>query len=230
MFKIGDFSRLSKVTVKALRYYDELGLLKPAHVDRFTGYRYYSAAQLPRLNRILALKDLGFALEQMAVFLDQHVSPEQIRGMLNLRRSELQQHITEEQARLARVEARLRQIEQEDTMPAYDVVLKKVEPRCFEFVETTRYPTRMRSVREPGSYTHPQVNPTEGTCVRYGCCYAATIPYRTQPGVSRIASPFGEHQPHPHRRIIRRRRNHLPIGGPGHTIHIARVIIQRVAA
>jgi effector-binding domain-containing protein len=131
VFKIGDFSRLSKVTVKALRYYDELGLLKPAHVDRFTGYRYYSAAQLPRLNRILALKDLGFALEQMAVFLDQHVSPEQIRGMLNLRRSELQQHITEEQARLARVEARLRQIEQEDTMPAYDVVLKKVEPQTI---------------------------------------------------------------------------------------------------
>ncbi len=58
MFKIGDFSRLSQVTVKALRYYDELGLLKPTHVDRFTGYRYYSATQLPRLNRILALKDL----------------------------------------------------------------------------------------------------------------------------------------------------------------------------
>jgi effector-binding domain-containing protein len=131
VFKIGDFSRLSQVTVKALRYYDELGLLKPAHVDRFTGYRYYSATQLPRLNRILALKDLGFALEQMACFLDQHGSPEQIRGMLHLRRSELEQHIEEEQARLARVEARLRQIEEEDTMPTYDVVIKKVEPQTI---------------------------------------------------------------------------------------------------
>ncbi len=128
MFKIGDFSRLSQVTVTALRYYDELGLLKPAHVDRFTGYRYYRAAQLPRLNRILALKDLGFALEQMPCFLDGQASPEQIRGMLNLRRSELHQHISHEQARLARVEARLRQIEQEDMMPTYDVVLKRVEP------------------------------------------------------------------------------------------------------
>ena len=55
VFKIGDFSKLSRVSVKTLRYYDELGLLKPAHVDHFTGYRFYSADQLPQLNRILAL-------------------------------------------------------------------------------------------------------------------------------------------------------------------------------
>ena len=58
MFKIGEFSRFSQVTVKTLRYYDEIGLLKPARVDPFTGYRYYSASQFPRLHRILALKDL----------------------------------------------------------------------------------------------------------------------------------------------------------------------------
>jgi len=63
MFKIGEFSKLSQVTVKTLRYYDEIGLLKPAEVDRFTSYRYYSVDQLPRLNRILALKDLGLSLE-----------------------------------------------------------------------------------------------------------------------------------------------------------------------
>ena len=63
MFKIGEFSKLSQVTVKTLRYYDEIGLLKPAEVDRFTSYRYYSARQLPRLHRILALKDLGLSLE-----------------------------------------------------------------------------------------------------------------------------------------------------------------------
>jgi DNA-binding transcriptional MerR regulator len=62
VFKIGDFSRLSLVSVKALRYYDELGLLKPARVDEFTGYRYYSASQLTRLNRILAMKDMGLSL------------------------------------------------------------------------------------------------------------------------------------------------------------------------
>jgi effector-binding domain-containing protein len=127
MIRIGDFSRLSRVSIKTLRYYDEMGLFKPIEVDRFTGYRYYSASQLPRLNRILALRDLGLSLEQIAQVLDEGVSPEQLRGMLRLKRAELQQHIADEQERLARVEARLNTIELEDTMPDYDVVIKQIE-------------------------------------------------------------------------------------------------------
>ena len=113
MFKIGEFSKLSHVTVKTLRYYDKIGLLKPAEVDRFTSYRYYSASQLPRLNRILALKDLGLSLDQIARLLDHDLPPDQIRGMLRLKQVELQEQLEEEQARLARVEQRLSQIEQE---------------------------------------------------------------------------------------------------------------------
>lgn len=128
MFKIGDFSRLSMVSVKALRYYDERGLLKPARVDEFTGYRYYSASQLSRLNRILVLKDMGLSLEQIALLLDQDLTPDQIRGMLRLKEVELRQQLVEGQARLARMEAWLQAFEQEVTMPAYDVILKKVEP------------------------------------------------------------------------------------------------------
>lgn len=128
MFKIGDFSRLSLVSVKALRYYDELGLLKPARVDEFTGYRYYSASQLTRLNRILALKDLGLSLEQITLLLDQEPTPDQIRGMLRLKQVELRQQVTEGQARLARIEAWLHAFEQEDTMSDYAVVLKTVAP------------------------------------------------------------------------------------------------------
>jgi DNA-binding transcriptional MerR regulator/predicted transcriptional regulator YdeE len=128
MFKIGDFSRLSLVSVKALRYYDELGLLKPARVDEFTGYRYYSASQLIRLNRILAMKDMGLSLEQIALLLNQEPTPDQIRGMLRLKQVELRQQLVEGQARLARIEAWLQAFEQEITMPAYDVVLKKVAP------------------------------------------------------------------------------------------------------
>lgn len=126
MFKIGEFSKLSQVTVKTLRYYDEIGLLKPAKVDRFTSYRYYSVDQLPRLNRILALKDLGLSLEQIARLLDEGLSPDQLRGMFKLKQAEIQQRVGEEQARLARVEARLKQIEQEGRMPTYEVVIKKV--------------------------------------------------------------------------------------------------------
>lgn len=126
MIRIGDFSRLALVSIKTLRHYDELGLLKPKRVDRFTGYRYYAVEQLPRLNRILALKDLGLSLEQIAALLRADVSAEDIHGMLRLRQAEAQDRIQEAQAQLARVEARLRQIEKEGSLPMYEVVLKKI--------------------------------------------------------------------------------------------------------
>jgi DNA-binding transcriptional MerR regulator len=128
MLKIGDFSKLSFVSIKALRYYDERGLLKPARVDPSTGYRFYSASQLTRLNRILALKDLGLDLSQIAQLLDQELTPEQIRGMLRLKQVELHQQLIEGQAQLARIEVWLQAFEQEAIMPVYDVVIKKVAP------------------------------------------------------------------------------------------------------
>src|SRR5258707_13377167 len=128
VFKIGEFSRLRLVSVKALRYYDELGLLKPARIDESTGYRYYSASQLTRLIRVLAMKDMGLSLEQIALLLDKELTPDQIRGMLRLKQVELQQQLVEGQARLARIEAWLHAFEQEAIMPVYNVVLKKVAP------------------------------------------------------------------------------------------------------
>ncbi|MGB3905230.1 MAG: MerR family transcriptional regulator [Anaerolineae bacterium] len=126
MFKIGEFSKLSQVPVKTLRYYDEIDLLKPAKVDDFTGYRYYSAEQLFQLNRILALKDLGLSLAQIGELLDGELPAEQIRGMLRMQQAEVRGKVKEEQARLARVEWRLKQIEQEGAMSTQEVVLKKV--------------------------------------------------------------------------------------------------------
>jgi effector-binding domain-containing protein len=128
MIRIGDFSKLSRVSVKTLRYYDEMGLLKPVEVDRFTGYRYYDFHQLPRLYRILALKDLGFSLEEIGRLLEGDVTAEQMRGMLKLRQAEIRQQVEQETVRLERVELWLRQIEQENTMSKYDVVIKKIEP------------------------------------------------------------------------------------------------------
>ncbi len=129
MFKIGDFSKLSQVSVKTLRYYDEIGLLKPIEIDRFTGYRYYSASQLSRLNRILLLKDLGLALDQIGQLLRSDLPPDQLRGMLKLRQAEIERSIEEEEARLARVAALINQIEKEHTiMATYDIVIKRVAP------------------------------------------------------------------------------------------------------
>ena len=126
MIKIGDFARLSQVSVVTLRYYDEMNLLKPVKIDTFTGYRFYSADQLPRLNRILALKDLGFSLEQIKLMLADGLKLEELRGMLNMQRNEVEKRLFEEQERLNRIEARLRQIELEDKMPNYDIVVKTV--------------------------------------------------------------------------------------------------------
>lgn len=124
MLKIGEFSRLAQVTVKALRYYDELGLLRPVFVDRYTSYRYYELEQLARLHRILALKDLGLSLDEVKRLLDDEVPVAELRGMLRLRQADLQQHLRHEQERLARVEARLAQLERGDRHQAYAVVLK----------------------------------------------------------------------------------------------------------
>ncbi|MEU5436349.1 MerR family transcriptional regulator [Streptomyces sp. NPDC020719] len=128
MFTIGDFARHGRVSVRMLRHYDATGLLRPAHVDPATGYRFYTAAQLARLNRVIALKDLGLTLSQVREILDERVSTEELRGMLRLRRAELEAAMQEAADRLVQVEARLRSIESEGHMPTDDVVLKNLPP------------------------------------------------------------------------------------------------------
>jgi DNA-binding transcriptional MerR regulator len=110
MLRIGDFARLSQVSVKALRFYDEIGLLKPTSVDRTTGYRYYAPHLLARLNQILALKELGFSLAEITALLQTDLSDGQVRAVLVRKRAELSQRITREQAQLAQVDAWLQQL------------------------------------------------------------------------------------------------------------------------
>jgi DNA-binding transcriptional MerR regulator len=128
MLKIGEFSRLSQVTVKTLHHYDEIGLLVPAHIDKFTKHRFYSVDQLPHIHRIMALKALGLSLEQIGLMLNEHLEVEQIRGMLRLKQGEIQQRLREEQTQLAQVEFRLRMLEMEENMPELEVIVKKIEP------------------------------------------------------------------------------------------------------
>src|SRR6478752_4010885 len=110
MFTIGDFARYGRVSARMLRHYDAIGLLRPDRIDPATGYRYYGAAQLARLNRVIALKDLGFTLQQVRAVVDDQVDADELRGML----------------RLPQVEARLRSIESEGHMPENDVQIKRV--------------------------------------------------------------------------------------------------------
>ncbi|RPK31164.1 hypothetical protein EDO6_01791 [Paenibacillus xylanexedens] len=113
LFKISAFSRLSRVSLKTLRYYDQIGILKPRKVDHDTGYRYYSADQLLELNRIFIYKELGFTLPQITQLLQEHITLENIQGMFKLKRSEIQQIIDTEQAKLVRIEERMQLIEEE---------------------------------------------------------------------------------------------------------------------
>jgi len=137
LLKIGDFSQLGQVSVRTLHHYDERGLLKPAKIDDWTGYRFYSVEQLPRLNRILALKDLGLSLDQIGSLVDNDVPAEQLRRMLAMRQAEIERQLTEGRARLLRVEARLRQIEQEGEPSPYEVVLKKTASLTVASARTT---------------------------------------------------------------------------------------------
>ncbi|MDR2983477.1 MAG: MerR family transcriptional regulator [Nocardiopsaceae bacterium] len=128
MFSIGEFARHGRVSVRMLRHYDAVGLLRPAIVDPRSGYRSYRAGQLAQLNRIIALKDLGFTLQQVQAILDEQVSAAELRGMLRLRRAEIQAQIENETAKLSRVEARLLTIEEEGRVPADGIVIKHLTP------------------------------------------------------------------------------------------------------
>ncbi|HKD76216.1 MAG TPA: MerR family transcriptional regulator [Ktedonobacterales bacterium] len=130
MFTIGEFSRVARVTARQLRHYEELGIFTPEHISPETGYRYYSALQLPRLNRILALKELGLTLTQILQLLEEEVSAEEIRGMLRMRKAQIEQAVQSELTQVRNIEVRLRQIE-EQSLLADDIVLKAIPAQNF---------------------------------------------------------------------------------------------------
>jgi DNA-binding transcriptional MerR regulator len=131
MFRIGEFAQIAQVSGRQLRFYDQLGLLEPAHIDPQTGYRYYSIRQLPRLNSILALKELGLSLEQIAPLLKNAISPTELRAMLTMKQAQLAQSLREEESRLRHIESRIAQIDLQGGIGDYDVVVKQVPATPF---------------------------------------------------------------------------------------------------
>ena len=128
MIRIGQFSRFCQVTIKTLRYYADQGLFLPAFVDESSGYRFYTFDQLPRLYRILALKEMGFSLEQIGRLLEEELTAEQLRGMLKARQVEIITRMEEENSRLERVRSWLELLEKEHKMSQVEVVIKQVKP------------------------------------------------------------------------------------------------------
>jgi DNA-binding transcriptional MerR regulator/effector-binding domain-containing protein len=152
--KIGNFARICQVSVVTLRHYDDAGLLKPAHVDGWTGYRYYDMDQIKALNRILALKELGLSLEQIKKIVREELPLEEMRGMLRLKRAELEQQDRLIQDQLMRVDARMQQIEWEGHMPEYDVIMKRVEPVRGAILHDTVHRDDMKGPSTDGAYIY----------------------------------------------------------------------------
>ncbi|MCK6578670.1 MAG: MerR family transcriptional regulator [Anaerolineae bacterium] len=125
MFTVGEFSRLAQVSRRLLRYYDEIGLFKPAHIEAETGYRFYSAAQMSQMNRILALKELGLSLDQIRQLVKDNVSADEMQGMLLLRKAEIEQQLQAELERIRKIESRLGSIRDAEAGKPLNVVIKR---------------------------------------------------------------------------------------------------------
>lgn len=193
MFRIGSFSQLTGVTVKTLRYYESVGLLQPAEVDRFTGYRSYTLDQMDRLNRIVALKDLGLTLDEIKRVLNDHPQPAELRGMLRLKRAQVRQSIAAEQARLERIEARLRLIESEGAEPVYPVIVRDVQAQdVLAYRQIVSAPPEIGPLidRVFDNFTHAGLKPVAPCVALY---YHGE--YREHDLDFEIALPVDEHAP-----------------------------------
>ena len=129
MLKIGDFSKLSRVSIRMLRHYDEIGLLKPVWIDPESGYRYYSADQLPVAGRINALKDMGFGLAVIAEILPCYEDREALGRHLRCKQAELQTLSEQTAYRLRLLETAQTRLRKEDKTMNYDVTLKTFPSR-----------------------------------------------------------------------------------------------------
>ncbi len=126
MLKIGDFSKLSRISIRMLRHYDEIGLLVPENVDEYTGYRYYSESQLLHANRINSLKDMGFSLSLVSEILKTYDNPEALHQFLILKRAEMEEQLDRMDRQLRLVESALNRIRKGENAITYAVTLKEI--------------------------------------------------------------------------------------------------------
>ena len=129
MLKIGEFSRLSRVSIRALRRYDEAGLLTPVSTDPFTGYRYYSERQLPIANRIRALRDMGFPLAAVREVLGCYDDPGALERCLLLQQAEAREVLEEAERRLRLLDTALERLRKDKEIMKYDVTIKTLPER-----------------------------------------------------------------------------------------------------
>ncbi|MDD3336694.1 MAG: MerR family transcriptional regulator [Eubacteriales bacterium] len=129
MLRIGDFSKLSRVSIRMLRYYDEMGLLKPAVTDPFTAYRYYNEAQLSTIARITALKEMGFGLTAIQELNTRYDSMEALCQALTLKRAELMEQSERMSRQLRLVDTAIERLRKDHINMNYSVTVKEIPER-----------------------------------------------------------------------------------------------------
>ena len=134
MLKIGEFSKLSRISIRLLRQYDDSGLLIPEVTDPFTGYRYYSEYQLPTANRITALKDMGFTQNAISEVLYCYNDPASLERCLRLKLAEALAALEEAERRLRLLDTALERLRKDETKMKYDVTVKTVPERTVASV------------------------------------------------------------------------------------------------
>ena len=136
MLRIGEFSKLSRVSIRMLRHYDDIGLLKPAEIDQFTGYRYYSPEQLPVIGRITALKDMGFSLADIVKMLEIYENRDELDDYLMKRQLELQEISETTQRQMRLLDTARERLRKEQNM-SYNVSIKTIPERYAATVHMT---------------------------------------------------------------------------------------------
>ena len=134
MLKIGDFSKISRVSIRMLRHYDDIGLLKPAETDAFTGYRYYREDQLLVIGRITSLRDMGFSLADIVRILEVYDDREQMESFFSAREEELTRLSKETEYRLMLLETARKRLRKEQKM-SYDVTVRTIPQRYAATVQ-----------------------------------------------------------------------------------------------
>ncbi len=165
MFTVGEFATLARVSKRLLRYYDEINLLKPAHTDHKTGYRYYSAEQMAQLNRILVLKELGLSLEQIRRMMSDAISADEMQGMLMLKKAEIEQALRAELRRIQKIEARLGAIRNAENNVPLDVIIKNVPTQSALSVK------RVFASFDEALHMHQRISAALPERSGYGLCF-----------------------------------------------------------
>lgn len=137
MLKIGEFSKLSRISVRMLRYYDEMGLLTPVEIDRFTGYRYYAEEQLIAAGRIVSLRDMGFGLTAIGVMLSCPDDREMAERMMDERLEALAAERTRVAAQIRLLQTAKERLRKDEKTMHYDVTLRTIPERYVACVRMT---------------------------------------------------------------------------------------------